>query len=84
MAKYRTFYADAEVDVDLGDWDDEDLIDELTERGYSVDNIIAKNEIIDDIFELYQEWLHDKGDDDRRFEKAMRAFFEKHLNKVSV
>ena len=84
MAKYRTFYADAEVDVDLGDWDDEDLIDELTERGYSVDNIIAKNEIIDDIFELYQEWLHDKGDDDRRFEKAMRKFFEKHLNKVSV
>lgn len=84
MAKYRTFYADAEVDVDLGDWDDEDLIDELTDRGYSVDNIIAKNEIIDDIFELYKEWLHDKGDDDRRFEKAMRAFFEKHLNKVSV
>ena len=84
MGVYKTFYGEAEIDVDLDEWDDEDLIKELTDRGYSVDNIVSKNEIIDDIFELYKEWLHDKGDDDRRFEKAMRAFFEKHLNKVSV
>ena len=75
---------DTFVEVDLGEWDDEELIDEISERGYYVLNSRSNNEIVDDIFELYKEWLHDKGDDDRRFEKAMRKFFEKHLNKVSV
>ena len=27
---------DTYVEVDLGEWDDEDLIEELTDRGYSV------------------------------------------------
>ena len=84
MGKYKTYYEEVEIDVGLDEWNDKDLIEELSDRGYSVGNTASKNETLDDIFELYQEWLHDKGDDDRRFEKAMRKFFEKHLNKVSV
>ena len=84
MGKYKTYYEEVEIDVGLDEWNDKDLIEELSDRGYSVGDTVSKNETLDDIFELYQEWLHDKGDDDRRFEKAMRKFFEKHLNKVSV
>ena len=74
----------AEVEVYLDEWDDEDLVEELENRGYTVDKCIPKNEVIDDIFALYKEWMDDQGDRDIRFEKAMRAFFEKHLNKVNV
>jgi hypothetical protein len=80
MSSYK--YIDVEVCLD--EWDDEDLVEELTERGYSVDKGVPKSEVLDDIFALYKEWLDDKGDRDTRFEKAMRAFFEKHLNKVSA
>ena len=82
--KYRTFYADAEVDVDLGEWNDEDLIEELNDRGYSVDKSTPFNEVMDDIFDLYNHWIDDRGDNDHRFNKAIREFFQKHLNKVSV
>lgn len=78
---YKSIY----VEVDLGEWSDEELIDEIEMRGYRVpqdgDDI---DEIKDDIAALYNEWLDDQGDRDNRFEKAMRKFFEKHLNKVSV
>ena len=84
MGVYKTFYAEAEIDVDLDEWDDEDLVEELTERGYSVEKGLPKSEIMDDVFALYKEWMDDQGDRDTRFEKAMRKFFEKHLNKVSA
>ena len=84
MGTYKTFYGEAEIDVDLDEWDDEDLVEELTERGYYVDKCIPKNGVLDDIFALYKEWMDDQGDRDNRFEKAMRKFFEKHLNKVSA
>lgn len=71
------------VDIDLDDFDNEDLIDELRSRGFTV--LDEEDEKIkDDIFALYKEWLSDQGDRDNRFEKAMRKFFEKHLNKVSA
>jgi hypothetical protein len=79
MSSYK--YIDVEVCLD--EWRDDELIEELNDRGYNVDKG-DYNVIIDDIFALYKEWLDDKGDRDNRFEKAMRAFFEKHLNKVSV
>lgn len=32
MGKYRTFYADAEIDVSLEDWTTEELLEELDAR----------------------------------------------------
>ena len=84
MSAYKTFYAEAEIDVGLDEWDDEELAEELTERGYYVEKGIPKSEVLDDIFELYKHWIDDRGDNDHRFSKAMREFFQKHLNKVSV
>ena len=76
-------YKKVTVEIDLDDFDNEDLIDELEKRGFTVRD--GEDErIMDDIFDLYKEWLSDQGDRDNRFEKAMRKFFEKHLNKVSV
>ena len=75
-------YKEMEVCVDLEDFDTEDLIEELESRGEY--NGIDSDEIIDDIFALYKEWIDDQGDRDNRFEKAMRAFFSKYLNKVNV
>ena len=42
---YKTVYTEVEVDVDLGDFDTEDLIDELESRGELPDdnNIDAKS-----------------------------------------
>ena len=75
-------WKEVEVDIDMDDFNTEDLIEELESRGEY--NGIDSDEIIDDIFALYKEWMDDQGDRDTRFEKAMRAFFEKHLNKVSA
>ena len=75
-----TRYITTEVGIDLEDFNDDDLIDELEYRGYT----IIKDEagyINNEVFALYQEWLADEGDNDRRFEKALRNFFSKHLNK---
>lgn len=68
------------VHIDMNEFDDDELIAELENRGY----IITDEDVLDDIFDLYKEWLDDQGDRDNRFEKAMRKFFEKHLKKVSV
>ena len=81
MSSYK--YVTADVEVDLGEWDDDELIEEIKARGYNVDEG-DYNEVMDDIFALYKEWMDDQGDRDNRFEKAMRKFFEKHLNKVSA
>ena len=86
----RSKSIDTFVDVDLDEWDDEELIGELEDRGYSVEEKggdtlrTPGSEVLDDIFELYKDWSNDQGDRDNRFDKAMRKFFEKYLNKVSV
>lgn len=87
MSVYRSFYTEAEVEVSLDSWDDDELIEELKNRDYIVlraNEDVEYEEMKDDIFALYKEWLSDKGDRDNRFEKATRKFFEKHLNKVKV
>lgn len=87
MTVYKTFYGEAEIEVDLDEWGDEDLIEELESRDYTVTKGEDHPDMIDmkdEIFELYKEWLSDQADRDNRFEKAMRKFFEKHLNKVSA
>jgi len=86
----RSKSIDTFVDVDLDEWDDDELIGELEDRGYSVEEKDGDtlrtpgSEVLDDIFELYKDWANDQGDRDNRFDKAMRKFFEKYLNKVSV
>jgi hypothetical protein len=86
----RSKSIDTFVDVDLDEWDDDELIGELEDRGYSVEEKggdtlrTPGSEVLDDIFELYKDWANDQGDRDNRFDKAMRKFFEKYLNKVSV
>ena len=42
MGKYKTYYEEVEIDVGLNEWDDEDLIEELSDRGYSVGNTASK------------------------------------------
>ena len=48
---YKTIYTEVEVDVDLSDFDTEDLIEELESRGknYAIGN---SAELIDKIFQL--------------------------------
>ena len=36
MARTTTVTADVDVDIDLGDFDDDDLIEELEDRGYKI------------------------------------------------
>lgn len=73
-------YITTEVEINLDEFTDDELIEEMQERGY----VVVKDEagyINDEVYALYQEWLADEGDNDRRFDKALREFFSKHLNK---
>ena len=86
-----------EVECSLDDFDDWDLKDELESRGYRIDPDLDDfddweiaeefksrklgHDVNDAIFKLYQDWLADEGDNDRRFDKALRAFFSKQLDK---
>jgi hypothetical protein len=48
---YKTVYTEVEVDVDLGDFDTEDLIDELESRGeLPVDNNIDAKSLLESIW----------------------------------
>jgi len=46
---YRTVYTEVEVDVDLTDFETEDLIDELENRGHLTD--IDSKEIMESIYQ---------------------------------
>lgn len=50
-----TVYTEVEVDVDLDDFDDEDLLDEIERRGLdfsSNDDVVNAKEIIAQIYQL--------------------------------
>jgi hypothetical protein len=47
-----TVYTEVEVDVDLGQFSDEDLLDELAQRDLIPDSHGDGNELIDKIFQL--------------------------------
>lgn len=51
---YKTIYTEVEVDVDLDEFDTEDLIEELEDRGYMVgaENAENSNELLTKIWEL--------------------------------
>ena len=46
----KTVYTEVEIDVDLEDFDTDDLIDELASRGHKVDEEIDVKELIEAIF----------------------------------
>ena len=48
---YKTIYTEVEVDVDLSEFDTEDLLDELDSRGYGFENNNAK-ETLQEIYLL--------------------------------
>jgi len=48
---YKTIYTEVEVDVDLGDFDTDDLIDELENRGSDVIGYSDGKEILEIIYE---------------------------------
>jgi hypothetical protein len=80
-------YIETEVDVDLDMFHEQDIIDFLEGKGYTVtehaigiDNIKALDK---QIWGLYQAFLLDNGDNND-FDKELRKFFAEYYNKVSV
>jgi hypothetical protein len=50
MSKYKTIYKEFEVDVELSDFDTEDLLDELESRGSGVMDYRDGKEILEAIY----------------------------------
>jgi hypothetical protein len=48
---YKTVYTEVEVDVDLGDFDTEDLLDELESRGSGVMDYGDGKEVLESIYQ---------------------------------
>jgi len=68
MSKYKTIYKEVEVEVDLTDFETEDLIEELEDRGQSMGNGTGpydSKELVEQIWMLrrngqnYQQQLND-------------------------
>lgn len=47
-----TVYTEVEVDVDLADFDDEDLLDEVERRGLELDHVNDAQELLTQIWQL--------------------------------
>ena len=55
MSKYKTVYTEVEVEVDLTDFETEDLIEELEDRGESIGNgtgVYDSKELLEQIWML--------------------------------
>ena len=84
----KTAYIETEVDVDLDDFDEDDLINYLEEKGYTV--MEGKNkskfetfEALDkQIWKLYLTYVSASNDVEMR--KQLGAFFAEYYNKVNV
>lgn len=48
---YKTVYTEVEVDVDLSDFDTDDLLEELESRGVNIDEPGNGKELLTDIWE---------------------------------
>jgi hypothetical protein len=69
-----------EVEVDLEDFSDEDLIEELRERNYDVESIRDLREGSDDgpiIQDLYAAWVYKIGN----FEDLFRKYCQQNIGK---
>ena len=50
MSKYKSIYTEVEVEVDLTDFDTEDLLEELEERGQYLGNSTDSKELVEIIW----------------------------------
>jgi len=89
MGKRVTAYVETEVDVDLTDFDEDDIVKYLEGRGYTVmegsnnstfDNFV---DIDKKIWELYLLYTSETGAG-YPMEIALGKFFAEYYNKVSV
>ncbi|CAB5220760.1 hypothetical protein UFOVP240_32 [uncultured Caudovirales phage] len=55
MSRYKTIYTEVEVDVDLSDFDTEDLVEELELRGSGTVDIGNGKELLEKIYLLRRE-----------------------------
>lgn len=55
---YKTIYTEVEVDVDVCDFDTDDLVEELEVRGYSVNKsnrvVVGESSLLEIVNDLYQ------------------------------
>lgn len=85
----RTACVEVDVDFDLDDFDEDDLINYIEEKGYTVieGKVSTKYETFDQldkqIWELYLLYKSDKGAGPQ-MDRALDTFFGKYYNKVSV
>ena len=84
----RTACVEVDVDFDLDDFDEQDLIDYLEDKNYTViEGMTTKFENFEDIdkriWQLYLLYKSDQGAGDA-MDKALGSFFADYYNKVSV
>jgi hypothetical protein len=85
----KTAYIETEVDVDLDDFAEEDLVEYLEDKGYTVMEGINHSaydnfaDIDKRIWELYLVYTSNKGAG-HEMDKALGSFFAEYYNKVSV
>jgi hypothetical protein len=70
----KTIYTEVEVDVDLSDFDTDDLLEELEERGRPVN--FEGDEV------LTKAWLHDREGRKEEAYAILREYMLDKLNKV--
>jgi len=85
----KTACVEVDVDFDLDDFDESDLIDYIEDKGYTVieGKVSTKYETFEQldkqIWNLYQTFLLDKGDNND-MDRELRKFFSEYYNKVNV
>jgi hypothetical protein len=62
MSKYKTIYTEVEVDVDISEFDSEDLIEELESRGLGFDVSESSKNLLETI------WLKRREGRDYQYE----------------
>jgi hypothetical protein len=81
----KTAYIETEVDVDLDDFDIDDIIEYIEEKGYTVlegKSATNMDDLDSRIWKLYQSWKLD-GDERLSFWNECHSFFSDYYNKVS-
>lgn len=68
-----TAYVETEVNIDLDDFDIEDIIDHLEQKGFIVSEKSERTEV----GQLYSTWLTCSPE---TFEKALKEFFSSELD----
>jgi uncharacterized protein (DUF2164 family) len=84
----KTAYIETEVDVDLDDFDTDDIVEYLEEKGYTIMKGINHSaydnfkDMDDRIWKLYQTWKLPCNEND--FWREMHSFFSDYYNKTSA